>query len=631
MGDELIGTEVGRYRVERLLGQGGMGAVYLGIQPAIGSRVAIKVLSAECARNPQLLDRFFAEARSVNLIHHESIVSVLDLAQLTDGRPYIVMEFVEGQTLGELVRDSSPLPLGGVVQVMTETLSALAAAHNRGVVHRDLKPDNIIVTREGHAKVLDFGIAKLAPGLDANSPRTATGALLGTPAYMAPEQISGAQLVDSRTDIYAAGVVLFEIVTGRAPFTGETLFDLMRAHLEQTPPNPRSLRPDLTVALEHVILRAMEKDPARRFQTAMEMADAIRAASVELPGEQWKTLAGNALTGRPSLQNISLSGARSRPGFEQTEIATGEKTMPSKGEKTVAGTNPNPPTQAAPTLTRDSRTGLFVALGIVVLAAGAIAIMVIVSGGRKASVQAPIVTVVQPVPIDAAVVVEAPPVDAQVIAETPAKPPAKAPTPAKAPEAPPAKTTPPPVTSTPAITTTTNSKGEQVVHINGELDIATPVPEDKLTRVAATYNAKAFDGKANAAKALELARATWSDAGLVEIDMEYVSGQGFVDLTHDDAEASYMFRSPSRTGECYLEVIANTKGWIVRVRDNSSDAKCKAPIRAIPKCSIAAVRTKAGVAPNRFVKVEFLKDGKWFVSNMIDDDENLSETVPDGC
>nr|MBA2543665.1 serine/threonine protein kinase [Deltaproteobacteria bacterium] len=315
--DPLLGTDVGRYRLAALLGEGGMGRVYLGVQPAIGSRVAVKILSDQCARDPALLERFFAEAKAVNLIRHESIVSVLDLARLDDGRPYIVMEYVEGSTLGPLVRPGSagPPPLGGIVQVITEVLSALEAAHQIGIVHRDLKPDNIIVTGEGHAKVLDFGIAKLAPGLSHLSPRTATGALLGTPAYMAPEQIT-AGTVDPRTDVYAAGIVLYEAVTGRVPFDGETLFDLMRQHLEAAPVPPSRLRPDLPPALEQVILTALEKAPERRFQSAMAMAEAASLAASGLPPDQWRALSrGGAITGgRQSIsKRLSPSGRRMSP------------------------------------------------------------------------------------------------------------------------------------------------------------------------------------------------------------------------------------------------------------------------------------------------------------------------------
>src|SRR3984885_4294621 len=242
--DPLMGSEIDRYRIARTLGEGGMGKVYLAVQPAIGSRVAIKLLSDQCAKMPELVDRFFAEARAVNLIRHEHIVGVLNMSRLPDGRPFIVMEFVEGATLADIVR-TTVAPLGGIVQVMGEVLAALGAAHAIGIVHRDLKPDNILVTAQGQAKVLDFGIAKLAPNLRDVGSATRTGALLGTPAYMAPEQISGSANVDGRTDIYAAGCVLFEAVTGQPPFHGGSIFDLMRAHVEQAPPPPRALRPDL--------------------------------------------------------------------------------------------------------------------------------------------------------------------------------------------------------------------------------------------------------------------------------------------------------------------------------------------------------------------------------------------------
>ena len=272
--DPLLGSQIDRYRIARTLGEGGMGKVYLAVQPAIGSRVAIKLLSEPCARMPELVERFFDEARAVNLIRHENIVAVLDMARLPDGRPFIVMEFVEGQTLAQIAR-ATIAPLGGVVQVMGEVLAALGAAHAIGIVHRDLKPDNILVTATGHAKVLDFGIAKLAPSLRDAGSATKTGALLGTPAYMAPEQISGAANVDGRTDVYAAGVVLFEAVTGQPPFQGGTMFDLMRAHVEQPPPRPSALRPDLPPAIESIILTALAKSPEQRFQTAGAMAQAL--------------------------------------------------------------------------------------------------------------------------------------------------------------------------------------------------------------------------------------------------------------------------------------------------------------------------------------------------------------------
>jgi serine/threonine-protein kinase len=231
--DPLIGADLGRYRIARAIASGGMGRVYLGVQPEIGSRVAIKVLSEQCARDPELVERFFAEARAVNLIAHENIINVLDLATLDDGRPFIVME--------RRRRDATHATRAGAhrsVACARVRRCRRQCSVRDGIVHRDLA-DNIMITAKGHARVLDFGIAKLSAQPQFAGMRTQTGALLGTPAYMAPEQIASAGDVDARSDIYAVGAVLFHAVTGRPPFGGATMFDLMRAQLEELPPSPR--------------------------------------------------------------------------------------------------------------------------------------------------------------------------------------------------------------------------------------------------------------------------------------------------------------------------------------------------------------------------------------------------------
>lgn len=287
--DVLIGSEIGVYRVARLLGVGGMGRVYKAVHPSIGSRVAVKVLSYECAQNAEMVDRFLNEAKAVNLIRHENIVNIIDLNKLPDGRPYIIMEYLDGAALADVIEKQGPLPLGGLAKLVGEVLSALGAAHRNTIVHRDLKPDNIFVSPQGRATVLDFGIAKLRPELSGGVGPTRTGSLLGTPHYMAPEQAM-AQRVDARTDVYAVGVILYESVTGRRPFQADSLFQLLHMQVNEQPTPPRALRPDLPPEYEAVIFRAMAKDPAHRFQSTDELAHALDLASRALPAQAWTTV-----------------------------------------------------------------------------------------------------------------------------------------------------------------------------------------------------------------------------------------------------------------------------------------------------------------------------------------------------
>jgi serine/threonine protein kinase len=329
----LLGTLVGSYRVATMIGQGGMGEVYRGVHPEIGSRVAIKVLTADAARAPSLVERFFAEARAVNVIRHEGIVSVLDLARLSDGRPYIVMEYLDGAPLSKLFRDHRPMPLGGLVQLLISVVDALQAAHAHGITHRDLKPDNVFVTSTGRTKVLDFGIAKLRPEIAGLSDATRTGALLGTPFYMSPEQARG-QTVDMRSDLYSFGVIAFEGATGRRPFEADNLYDQLRQHIEMPAPRPRDLRPELPAALETVILRALEKDPAHRFQSAKELGDALRQSAQFLPPDSFVTLAGQASS---SFSRPRLAGAATPatvPGYSATFTNT-ETARSSSGGRTL--------------------------------------------------------------------------------------------------------------------------------------------------------------------------------------------------------------------------------------------------------------------------------------------------------
>ena len=397
--DVLLGQTVGAYRVAKLMGVGGMGRVYKGVHPSIGSRVAIKVLSRECADKPDLVERFFSEARAVNLIRHESIVNVLDLAQLPDGRPYIIMEYLDGAPLASMV-EVGPLPLGSMCRLLGEALEALAAAHAKGIVHRDLKPDNIYVSQSGRPKILDFGIAKLRPELGGSA--TQTGSLLGTPHYMSPEQAMGKQ-VDLRTDIYAMGVILFECATGRRPFIADSLFDLLRQHVDQQPPSPRSFRPDMPPALEQVILYALAKDPLQRYGSAADLAQALQGASQGLAPDQWTPILPSTLQ-RLTAQHGASSGAGWGTPASWPPGAAHAAHPPSQPPRQHLPTGPgsqHPPPAGAypgygppPSLTGASgqvvgmgpprsRKGLWMAVAGVVVAGGAIALVVAATAGKK--------------------------------------------------------------------------------------------------------------------------------------------------------------------------------------------------------------------------------------------------------
>jgi serine/threonine protein kinase len=278
--DPLIGEQVGSYIITRKLGQGGMGAVYLGEHPTIGSKVAIKFLHAALSENASIVRRFYSEARAANLASHEHIVRVLDLGSVPGRGYYTVMEYVDGPTLAQTIA-GKPQSLAFAGEILMQLCEALGQAHQRGVVHRDLKPDNVLVVeRRGqpYIKVADFGIAKLREARSSLAGNvTQAGLVLGTPEYMSPEQCEGHD-VDGRADIYALGVIAFELVTGRLPFEHKSFAQLLLAHMRQAPPSPRSLRPELPHAWEGLILRAMSKSPSERFPDVACFAAAVSEA-----------------------------------------------------------------------------------------------------------------------------------------------------------------------------------------------------------------------------------------------------------------------------------------------------------------------------------------------------------------
>lgn len=272
------GMMVGAYRVERLLATGGMGSIYAGIHPVISKRVAIKVLDRRLQQeDPTTLARFVLEARSVNQIGHHNIVDIFSIGELDDGRAYLVMELLDGLPLHHLLRRLGSFEPGLLVPLYQQLCDALQAAHGKSFVHRDLKPDNIVVLRRPphpFIKILDFGIAKLRHG--SSGERTAVGTVLGTPEYMAPEQCRGDE-VDGRADIYALGVMLYELVTGKKPFRDPNPMRVLAMQLRRDPEPPSKLK-EIPAALETLILKAMAKAPQERYASVAELLAALLSA-----------------------------------------------------------------------------------------------------------------------------------------------------------------------------------------------------------------------------------------------------------------------------------------------------------------------------------------------------------------
>ncbi len=265
-GDHLIDTLFdGRYLITRKLGSGGMANVYLAQDQELGRRVAIKILDDRHARDEQFVERFRREAQNAAGLSHPNIVSIYDRGD-SEGTYYIAMEHVEGRTLKELLVARGPSPLGIAIDYTRQILSALRFAHRNGIVHRDIKPHNVIVDGEGRVKVMDFGIARAG----AASQMTEAGSIIGTAQYLSPEQARGAP-VDQTSDLYSTGIVLYELLTGSVPFTGETPVEIAMKHLSQAPVPPSTHRPEIPRDLDYVVLRALAKDPADRYHSAEEM------------------------------------------------------------------------------------------------------------------------------------------------------------------------------------------------------------------------------------------------------------------------------------------------------------------------------------------------------------------------
>jgi serine/threonine protein kinase len=321
---DMVGRRLGDYEVVGILGRGGMGVVYDARQPVIGRRVAIKLLRRNVALDGEQVQRLLTEARAANAIRHPGIIDIQSIGTADDGRPFIVMEYLEGQSLQTVITERAPLPVDEVLRILDEILSALGAAHDAGVIHRDLKPSNVFLVPqpEGPAKVklLDFGAAKKQedPG---SAPATPTSLIIGTPEYMPPEQGMGLP-VTIQSDLYSVGVAAFEMLTGRLLFEGSTIYSTMEHHRSDLPPDPCWIVPGVPAQLGELVLTLLEKDPPKRPASARavrEVLDSIRQRLKEsgpptrpVPGSSSPAISNYGFLDGRTVETLTTQTARSR-------------------------------------------------------------------------------------------------------------------------------------------------------------------------------------------------------------------------------------------------------------------------------------------------------------------------------
>ena len=356
--DPLIGRTIAdRYLIRGRIGQGGMGVVYEGDHIALDKRVAIKFILDKFTTDQEVVARFHREARTASRIGHENIIDITDIGQIEgEDRSFIVMEYLEGIDLAELLRGQRALPPRRAVYIINQVLRGLAAAHEKGIIHRDMKPENVFLTKRENApdfvKIMDFGISKIIDAHDSKVRLTETGAVVGTPVYMAPEQARADESIDHRADIYAAGVMFHEMLCGQPPFTAPSYLQLVTQHLFDTPPPLRSIRPDLPPILEQVVLRALEKDPGARYATARVFAEALPPVEA-FSGPEW-----NAPT---TLSGAAVNASAQVPG----------------------GAFAAPTTHPAPSAPRKRSSKPFIVVGAAVLIAAAMIIAALMTGGDE--------------------------------------------------------------------------------------------------------------------------------------------------------------------------------------------------------------------------------------------------------
>jgi serine/threonine-protein kinase len=309
MSASLIGKKLGNYRISARIGGGGVGQVWRAEDTTLGRTVAIKALRPELAGRSQIADRFRAEAQTLASLNHPNVATLFALLEHA-GELWMVLEYVEGQTFAALLRQAGPLALEPCFELLHQVFDGIGCAHESGVIHRDIKPSNLMVDGRGLVKVMDFGIARTS----GSERMTRQGGLVGTPEYMSPEQIRGLDAT-IRSDVYALGILLYEMLTGRPPFRRDGEFDVMRAQVEQLPDPPRTLRPDLSVALEEVILQSLAKAPEARYEDVERFRSALIAVGApERTGSSLPTLLAEAAT-------VDRRGPDTAPAFSTVPAA----------------------------------------------------------------------------------------------------------------------------------------------------------------------------------------------------------------------------------------------------------------------------------------------------------------------
>ncbi|HUS28321.1 MAG TPA: serine/threonine-protein kinase [Kofleriaceae bacterium] len=325
------GQTIGSYRILQKIGTGGMGAVYLAEHPLIGKKVALKVIHKELATNKEVVQRFFQEAKAVTKIGNEHIIQIHDFGVTPDGDHFYIMDYLDGQTLAQIIAKDTVLPTMRALHIGAQIAAALSAAHSAGVIHRDLKPDNVMLTQRlgdsDFVVLLDFGLAKMNIG-GSSAVKTAAGVLLGTPQYMSPEACESRGNLDHRTDIYALGILLFQMITGMLPFDGETMGEVLVKQVTQLPPPPRGFNPSIPPSVEQIVLRCLAKNPDARFPTMISLREALLDPEQYLRASPPMSPARSLAPGEVKVDAKTIMAYAAQEQQQRTQIGTGSAPLP---------------------------------------------------------------------------------------------------------------------------------------------------------------------------------------------------------------------------------------------------------------------------------------------------------------